>query len=152
MKKYIILVILAVLVIGAIVFFYYNKKEVLKSDKKQVEVLESVYKDFLKNKMSNDYEVTLDDSCLKNIITKNDFSDEDKEILWKIESNDENSSYFSYVLYSIFDSENLVLTLNLRRSDGNQENTQRYKLHVSGGKIKYEIYGLGTSFFAQPSN
>lgn len=50
MKKYIILVILAVLVIGAIVFFYYNKKEVLKSDKKQVEVLESVYKDFLKIK------------------------------------------------------------------------------------------------------
>lgn len=84
MKKYIILVILAVLVIGAIVFFYYNKKEVLKSDKKQVEVLESVYKDFLKNKMSNDYEITLDDSCLKNIITKNDFSDEDKEILRKI--------------------------------------------------------------------
>ncbi len=147
MKKYVILAILIVFVIGCVILIYYNKREILKSDEKQVEVLSNLYTEFLKNKLGT---IRLDDSCLKNIITKNDFSYDDKNILREIERDE--STGFSYVLYSSFDSDNLILTLNLRRDDGNEKVTQKYKLTVKGSKIKYETYGFGTSFSAQPAN
>lgn len=135
----IIMPIILIIIILAIILTYIgievNKQKInniIEDEAKQVQTLKAIYKDFLKNCDGN---ILLDKSTLKNIITGNNFSEENKNILKQIETNLGNS-HFTYTLYINYNTNTRVLTLTLEGTDTSIFSTS-YKLNVKNSNITY---------------
>ncbi|MBQ8379385.1 MAG: hypothetical protein IJX34_01050 [Clostridia bacterium] len=153
MKKNISLIILIVCIIIVSIPIYLHIKnnknyDVLSDEKNQVELLQNIYLDFLNNNNNN---LSLDSSCLKNLITGNEFSEKNKNILKSVESFNNDAS-FSYILISNYNVKNSILTLTLKRNDGNETRSQKYKLYVKNNLLNYDRDGFGTNSYSQPTN
>ena len=81
---FIFLVVIIIFVLGILIFNLYSSKknETLLDNDNQVKVLYEVYNDFLNYYNSN---IILDESALRNFITHEEFSSENKELLKKVE-------------------------------------------------------------------
>lgn len=135
----IIMPIILIIIILAIILTYIgievNKQKInniIEDEAKQVQTLKAIYKDFLKNCDGN---ILLDKSTLKNIITGNNFSEENKNILKQIETNLGNS-HFTYTLYINYNINTRVLKLTLEGTDTSIFSTS-YKLNVKNSIITY---------------
>lgn len=135
----IIMPIILIIIILAIILTYIgievNKQKInniIEDEAKQVQTLKAIYKDFLKNCDGN---ILLDKSTLKNIITGNNFSEENKNTLKQIETNLGNS-HFTYTLYINYNTNTRVLKLTLEGTDTSIFSTS-YKLNVKNSNITY---------------
>lgn len=135
----IFIIVLALFIIVLLIFFgkNFNNEIFLNNEEKQIVLLKEIYNDFIQN--SNKYNVTLDSSAQKNIITKNYFKDDDIESLKKIVKK-ENNSTENAILYISYSKKDKILRLTLKKIENEQEVvviTQNYKLYIKNRKIKF---------------
>ena len=140
MKKYIIIALcIVIILIGCIVavnIYNVEKIKILSDDNKQVEALKYIYEDFVNGFNLNNKNLYLDDSCLKNFITGNEFDESNKSILKSIEIENEEFE-FLYKITIKQNNETSTLTLLLEREDGGETSRQNYKIYVKNNSIKY---------------
>ena len=160
MKKSNVLIALIILFIcNNLVFFFayfginsYKKQkiETLKNEDKQVNVLNSIYKEFFNNsKVYDSGNILLDKSCLTNFVNNADFNDNNTKKLKELERNNVKNKFF-YTLYLEYDKENSILTLTLKEEHDIVRHNIKYKLYVKGNSIEYETYGNEETFHTTP--
>lgn len=143
MKKKIIFTIIVILMIAIIAYlliFNLNKK-VLLDNKNQVELLSEMYKDFVLDININEYNISLDDSAIKNLITKEYFDESSIDILKQVETSYSDSKS-NYILSLKYDYNKKIIELTLKNDSGNMIR-QKYILKIKNGKINYEKYDNG---------
>lgn len=140
--KYIAILIAAIIVIVGIVAVIgltsNNVSNILENEYAQREMLANIYTDMIR---SRDINLTLDESALKNIVTGESFSNDTINYLKMVEKHD-STHPFPYVLAISYHKETSTLTVTIT-SDTSVE-TQKYKISVENGKLKYEADGFGT--------
>lgn len=157
MKK--ISILIAVIILIICIFFtyfginYYNKQkfETLENEENQVNTLQNIYENFFNEfKIYDSGNISLDDSCLTNIINNIPFNDANVQKLKELEKNNTENK-FIHTLYLEYNKDTSILTLTLREKNGIQEYHIRYKLYVKGNTVKYETYGLVEALYMTPS-
>ncbi len=143
----VILIGLAVVIVLAILVIFSCSKnsidKLIEDEDVQVNTLINVYRDVLDIVNSDDINIVLDESSLKNIITNEKFKEENILKLKNVEKSIENSQRI-YTLSVQYSKSTHVLTVNITESGiGNMKKTQKYKLDVKNGKINYQRDGQG---------
>ena len=127
-------------IIAYLLIFNLNKK-VLLDNKNQVELLSEMYKDFVLDININEYNSSLDDSAIKNLITKEYFDESSIDILKQVETSYSDSKS-DYILSLKYDYNKKIIELTLKNDSGNMIR-QKYILKIKNGKINYEKYDNG---------
>lgn len=127
-------------IIAYLLIFNLNKK-VLLDNKNQVELLSEMYKDFVLDFNINEYNISLDDSAIKNLITKEYFDESSIDILKQVETSYSDSKS-NYILSLKYDYNKKIIELTLKNDSGNMIR-QKYILKIKNGKINYEKYDNG---------
>lgn len=127
-------------IIAYLLIFNLNKK-VLLDNKNQVELLSEMYKDFVLDININEYSISLDDSAIKNLITKEYFDESSIDILKQVETSYSDSKS-NYILSLKYDYNKKIIELTLKNDSGNMIR-QKYILKIKNGKINYEKYDNG---------
>ena len=127
-------------IIAYLLIFNLNKK-VLLDNKNQVELLSEMYKDFVLDININEYNISLDDSAIKNLITKEYFDESSIDILKQVETSYSDSKS-NYILSLKYDYNKKIIELTLKNDSGNMIR-QKYILKIKNGKINYEKYDTG---------
>ena len=127
-------------IIAYLLIFNLNKK-VLLDNENQVELLSEMYKDFVLDININEYNISLDDSAIKNLITKEYFDESSIDILKQVETSYSDSKS-DYILSLKYDYNKKIIELTLKNDSGNMIR-QKYILKIKYGKINYEKYDNG---------
>lgn len=127
-------------IIAYLLIFNLNKK-VLLDNENQVELLSEMYKDFVLDININEYNISLDDSAIKNLITKEYFDESSIDILKQVETSYSDSKS-DYILSLKYDYNKKIIELTLKNDSGNMIR-QKYILKIKNGKINYEKYDNG---------
>lgn len=127
-------------IIAYLLIFNLNKK-VLLDNKNQVELLSEMYKDFVLDININEYNISLDDSAIKNLITKEYFDESSIDVLKQVETSYSDSKS-NYILSLKYDYNKKIIELTLKNDSGNMIR-QKYILKIKNGKINYEKYDNG---------
>ena len=127
-------------IIDYLLIFNLNKK-VLLDNENQVELLSEMYKDFVLDTNINEYNISLDDSAIKNLITKEYFDESSIDILKQVETSYSDSKS-DYILSLKYDYNKKIIELTLKNDSGNMIR-QKYILKIKNGKINYEKYDNG---------
>lgn len=148
-KNIVILIILCVVVLLAVIaVFFVNKNSVnncIKDEKVQVETLKEIYKDMFSNFNTQDVNIVLDETALKNILTDERFSEENVTKLREVEKNVEGLQS-TYTLYTKYSKDTGVITIEVVGSGvKNSKRIQQYKLNVKNSKLNFERYKAGTT-------
>ena len=148
-KNIVMLIILCVVVILAVIaVFFVNKNSVnncIKDEKVQVETLKEIYKDMFSNLNTQDVNIVLDETALKNILTNERFSEENVTKLQEVEKNVEGAQS-TYTLYTKYSKDAEVITIEVDGSGVSySKRIQQYKLNVKNGKVNFERYKAGTT-------
>lgn len=151
MKRNVLYVITIILVIATCICFaiYYSflKKDriqnMLKDSNAQVELLYNIYQDALNSYDYSDYTINPDSSALKNVITTQDFSDEQKAKLNELFDNINSkpkpqveNDIYTYTFSVSYDSKKhkLVITNKNNRSG----NTLSYTIDIKDNSLVFE--------------
>ena len=124
--------------IVAYLLIFNSNKKVLLDNKNQVELLSEMYKDFVLDININEYNISLDDSAIKNLITKEYFDESSIDILKQVETSYSDSKS-NYILSLKYDYNKKIIELTLKNDSGNMIR-QKYILKIKNGKINYEKY------------
>lgn len=148
-KNIVILIILCVVVLLAVIAVcFVNKNSVnncIKDEKVQVETLKEIYKDMFSNFNTQDVNIVLDETALKNILTDERFSEENVTKLREVEKNVEGLQS-TYTLYTKYSKDTGVITIEVVGSGvKNSKRIQQYKLNVKNSKLNFERYKAGTT-------
>ena len=148
-KNIVMLIILCVVVILAVIaVFFVNKNSInncIKDEKIQVETLKEIYKDMFSNLNTQDVNIVLDETALKNILTDERFSEENVTKLQEVEKNVEGTQS-TYTLYTKYSKDAQVITIEVDGSGvDNSKMMQEYKLNVKNGKVIFERSGFGNT-------
>lgn len=127
--------------IVAYLLIFNSNKKVLLDNKNQVELLSEMYKDFVLDININEYNISLDDSAIKNLITKEYFDESSIDILKQVETSYSDSKS-NYILSLKYDYNKKIIELTLKNDSGNMIR-QKYILKIKNGKINYEKYDNG---------
>lgn len=127
-------------IVAYLLIFNLNKK-VLLDNKNQVELLSEMYKDFVLDININEYNISLDDSAIKNLITKEYFDESSIDVLKQVETSYSDSKS-DYILSLKYDYNKKIIELTLKNDSGNMIR-QKYILKIKNGKINYEKYDNG---------
>ena len=127
-------------IIAYLLIFNLNKK-VLLDNKNQFELLSAMYKDFVLDININEYNISLDDSAIKNLITKEYFDESSIDVLKQVETSYSDSKS-NYILSLKYDYNKKIIELTLKNDSGNMIR-QKYILKIKNGKINYEKYDNG---------
>ena len=100
-----------------------------------------MYKDFVLDTNINEYNISLDDSAIKNLITKEYFDESSIDILKQVETSYSDSKS-DYILSLKYDYNKKIIELTLKNDSGNMIR-QKYILKIKNGKINYEKYDNG---------
>ncbi len=140
----IILIIIIALVLAMIFIFGTNNYDkLIKNENVQIAVLSNIYKDVLTTINTNDGNISLDTSALKNIITNEEFSESNSLKLKNIEKIDEDKE-ITYTIYTKYLEETHTISIEIIQDDiGYMKHTQEYKLYYEDGKINFERNGEG---------
>lgn len=140
--KYIAILISAIVVIVGVVavigLISNNASNILENEYAQKEMLSKLYMEAIG---SRDINLTLDESALKNIVTGESFSDDTINYLKTLE-NDTAEYSLEYILAISYHKETSTLTVTI--TSDTSVKTQKYKISVENGKLKYETDGFGT--------
>ena len=148
-KNIVMLIVLCVVVLLAVIaVFFINKNSVnncIKDEKVQVETLKEIYKDMFSNLNTQDVNIVLDETALKNILTDERFSEENVTKLQEVEKNVEGAQS-TYTLYTKYSKDTEVITIEVVGSGvDNSKTTQEYKLNVKNGNVVFERSGFGNT-------
>ena len=148
-KNIVMLIVLCVVVLLAVIaVFFVNKNSVnncIKDEKVQVETLKEIYKDMFSNFNTQDVNIVLDETALKNILTDERFSEENVTKLREVEKNVEGLQS-TYTLYTKYSKDTEVITIEVVGSGvKNSKRIQQYKLNVKNSKLNFERYKAGTT-------
>lgn len=148
-KNIVMLIVLCVVVLLAVIaVFFVNKNSVnncIKDEKVQVETLKEIYKDMFSNFNTQDVNIVLDETALKNILTDERFSEENVTKLREAEKNVEGLQS-TYTLYTKYSKDTGVITIEVVGSGvKNSKRIQQYKLNVKNSKLNFERYKAGTT-------
>ena len=148
-KNIVMLIVLCVVVLLAVIaVFFVNKNSVnncIKDEKVQVETLKEIYKDMFSNFNTQDVNIVLDETALKNILTDERFSEENVTKLREVEKNVE-VLQSTYTLYTKYSKDTGVITIEVVGSGvKNSKRIQQYKLNVKNSKLNFERYKAGTT-------
>ena len=148
-KNIVMLIVLCVVVLLAVIaVFFVNKNSVnkcIKDEKVQVETLKEIYKDMFSNFNTQDVNIVLDETALKNILTDERFSEENVTKLREVEKNVEGLQS-TYTLYTKYSKDTGVITIEVVGSGvKNSKRIQQYKLNVKNSKLNFERYKAGTT-------
>ena len=95
-------VILALVVISVIFIFNTNNvNKLLENEENQIKALTGIYQDFINGFNTENINIVLDSSALKNILTNKEFKEENIISLKNIEKSYENSQV-TYTIYAIY--------------------------------------------------
>lgn len=138
MKKGYIIAGIILVVIAIITGETIRNNSILKDDEKQADMLLELYRDMIVRPIVQDSTIVLDNSALKNFITKKDLSPEAKNTVKYVEQ-EYISGFYTYELSTEYKGKVLTVTLK-----GNDEMTyiQKYKLSVKNGEITFSRKGL----------
>ena len=148
-KNIVMLIVLCVVVLLAVIaVFFVNKNSVnncIKDEKVQVETLKEIYKDMFSNFNTQDVNIVLDETALKNILTDERFSEENVTKLREVEKNVEGLQS-TYTLYTKYSKDTGVITIEVVGSGvKNSKRIQQYKLNAKNSKLNFERYKAGTT-------
>lgn len=148
-KNIVMLIILCVVVLLAVIaVFFVNKNSInncIKDEKVQVEILKEIYKDMFSNLNTQDVNIVLDETALKNILTDERFSKENVTKLQEVEKNVEGAQS-TYTLYTKYSKDTEVIAIEVNGSGvKNSKRIQQYKLNVKNSKLNFERYKAGTT-------
>ena len=148
-KNIVMLIVLCVVVLLAVIsVFFVNKNSVnncIKDEKVQVETLKEIYKDMFSNFNTQDVNIVLDETALKNILTDERFSEENVTKLREVEKNVEGLQS-TYTLYTKYSKDTEVIAIEVNGSGvKNSKRIQQYKLNVKNSKLNFERYKAGTT-------
>lgn len=148
-KNIVMLIVLCVVVLLAVIaVFFVNKNSInncIKDEKVQVETLKEIYKDMFSNLNTQDVNIVLDETALKNILTDERFSEENVTKLQEVEKNVEGAQS-TYTLYTKYSKDTGVITIEVVGSGvKNSKRIQQYKLNVKNSKLNFERYKAGTT-------
>ena len=148
-KNIVMLIVLCVVVLLAVIaVFFVNKNSVnncIKDEKVQVETLKEIYKDMFSNFNTQDVNIVLDETALKNILTDERFSEENVTKLQEVEKNVEGAQS-TYTLYTKYSKDTEVISIEVNGSGvKNSKRIQQYKLNVKNSKLNFERYKAGTT-------
>ena len=142
MKKIIIVFITILIVFFLIILLIFNSnKKVFINNQNQVEVLSKMYTEFILESSIKNSNILLDDSTIKNLVTKEYFDDSSIFKLRNIEINRADSES-NYILSLKYNSEKKIVEVVLSDNFGNMVK-QKYILKIKNGKINYEKYDNG---------
>jgi hypothetical protein len=137
------ILIVFILIILLIIFLLFNSnKKIYLNDQNQVEVLNKMYTEFILEENNENSNIILDDSAIKNIITKEYFDDSSIFKLRSLETNCDNPES-NYILSLKYNSKKRIIELTLSDTYGNKVK-QEYILKIQNGKINYEKNGNRT--------
>ena len=145
MKKKVLIVVLVVilLIVLLVIGKVFIDKKILEDEQNQVLALKKIYNDFMEDYDEYKNVLKLDESIFKNLITKQYFKEENKNILKGMEGMEENLKNEA-ILSSIYNVYNNVLTVKLEIKSNErivQTVTNEYKLYIKNWKINY-VYGI----------
>ena len=145
MKKKVLIVVLVVilLIVLLVIGKVFIDKKILEDEQNQVLALKKIYNDFMEDYDEYKNVLKLDESIFKNLITKQYFKEENKNILKGMEGREENLKNEA-ILSSIYNVYNNVLTVKLEIKSNErivQTVTNEYKLYIKNWKINYD-YGI----------
>ena len=145
MKKKVLIVVLVVilLIVLLVISKVFIDKKILEDEQNQVLALKKIYNDFMEDYDEYKNVLKLDESIFKNLITKQYFKEENKNILKGMEGMEENLKNEA-ILSSIYNVYNNVLTVKLEIKSNErivQTVTNEYKLYIKNWKINYD-YGI----------
>ena len=148
-KNIVMLIVLCVVVLLAVIaVFFVNKNSVnncIKDEKVQVETLKEIYKDMFSNFNTQDVNIVLDETALKNILTDERFSEENVTKLREVEKNVEGLQS-TYTLYTKYSKDTGVITIEVVGGGvKNSKRIQQYKLNAKNSKLNFERYKAGTT-------
>ena len=148
-KNIVMLIVLCVVVLLAVIaVFFVNKNSVnncIKDEKVQVETLKEIYKDMFSNLNTQDVNIVLDETALKNILTDERFSEKNVTKLQEVEKNVEGAQS-TYTLYTKYSKDTEVIAIEVNGSGvKNSKRIQQYKLNVKNSKLNFERYKAGTT-------
>ena len=148
-KNIVMLIVLCVVVLLAVIaVFFVNKNSInncIKDEKVQVETLKEIYKDMFSNLNTQDVNIVLDETALKNILTDERFSEENVTKLQEVKKNVEGAQS-TYTLYTKYSKDTEVIAIEVNGSGvKNSERIQQYKLNVKKSKLNFERYKAGTT-------
>lgn len=149
MKKVIIIcvvsfIIIAIIVTAVFIVVHNRTNKILCDNQNQVDALSKMYEEFINDSINTDESnVELSNSTLRNFVTKKAFEDEQIEKLKEVERNFENAQN-DYVLTLKYNSRDKIIILNISSKSNAHIVEQEYLLKVQNGKIEYEEYGNGT--------
>ena len=148
-KNIVMLIVLCVVVLLAVIaVFFVNKNSInncIKDEKVQVETLKEIYKDMFSNLKTQDVNIVLDETALKNILTDERFSEENVTKLQEVEKNVEGAQS-TYTLYTKYSKDTEVIAIEVNGSGvKNSKRIQQYKLNVKNSKLNFERYKAGTT-------
>ena len=97
------------------------------------------------NLNTQDVNIVLDETALKNILTEQRFSEENVTKLQEVEKNVEGAQS-TYTLYTKYSKDTEVITIEVVGSGvDNSKTTQEYKLNVKNGNVVFERSGFGNT-------
>ncbi len=150
-KYFIILILILIVIILGVILIGVKKlnnkdidKEVLKNEDNQVTALVDIYNDFFNSFNMEEHNIYLDKSCYKNLITGEEFTQENKEILKQFEK-EKAENTFENIIYISYNSDDDIITIEMNSKVINSDNNssshkQRYKLYTNDNKITFERY------------
>lgn len=138
MKKLYILIpiiIVGIIAVTLVVLNFQNKLDKLIDDENvQVDTLINIYKDIIeKNSEKN---IILDESALKNMVTRENFKEENILKLKNVENKSE-SSEDTYLLQMSYSKH--FVTVTIISNDGKERSTGKYKLYIKDKKVEFEL-------------
>lgn len=140
-------VILALVVISVIFIFNTNNvNKLLENEENQIKALTGIYQDFINGFNTENINIVLDSSALKNILTNKEFKEENIISLKNIEKSYENSQV-TYTISTQYTSSTKILTVKIVRTgyEHNMSVIQKYKLDSKNGEIIFERNGNETT-------
>lgn len=133
-----IFIITCTIVIGIKLYKDNKNKNIMISEENQVIILEKLYKEFIGDTMEKaNVDILLDDSTIKNAITRQYFSDASIEKLKELEIHCENPKE-TYTLYVKAGGGVMELTLKSNKGDFQ---IQKYELYVQNESLEYRSTG-----------
>lgn len=140
-----IVLVLIVAIILAIVFMPKTDKvnKLLEDEANQINILTEIYNDFLnRTNLENDENIVLGASSQKNLLTKEQFLEENLMKLKNIEKVKEDASE-TFTLYTKYTDKNHIVSLELIRDDELERISQKYEIYVENGTLKFKSDNLG---------
>lgn len=125
-------------------FITRKNNEILKNENIQIELLKKIYTNFIESNNKNNDNIILDNTALRNLLTKETFSEEHQYLLKQIGAKE--NPDFTYILSLTYNIDSKILKLTLMEENGLETIIQKYKLNIKNNNLVFEPTGIVFSY------